>query len=102
MTLSTNRESDMNLLNTDRTYATRENAIKALELGCKKKDEAVINDPIKECSMTIYKVKKQQGSKRWGVYRIEPPFKIAVLIEGGFFNREVAVLIARQYKRRTR
>ena len=34
--LSTNRESDMNLLNTDRTYATRENAIKALELGCKK------------------------------------------------------------------
>ena len=34
--LLTNRESDMNLLNTDRTYATRENAIKALELGCKK------------------------------------------------------------------
>ena len=50
----------------------------------------------------IYKVKKQQGSKRWGVYRIMPDSKIPVMVEGGFFNREVAVLIARQYKRRTR
>ena len=52
--------------------------------------------------MTIYKVKKQQGSKRWGVYRIEPDFKIPVLIEGGFFNRDVAVLVADQYREGTR
>ena len=45
-----------------------------------------------------YKVMKQQGSKRWGIYRTMSDTKIPVLVEGGFFNREVAILVAAQYR----